>query len=141
MKLRSIPFLCMALTICSIAYAQSPAAERSLDAKDLTLDEALSIAERTHPSLAAHRHRVGMAEGDLTQAGLWPNPELSISVDSYTPDADDQPGSSAPSRARPWRTSASGAVGSRSGSRRPSAKRVRVYAVEIFRKGADRDER
>ncbi len=66
-------------------------ASAGLSAGELTLDQALAIAERTHPALTALRHRIGMAEGDALQAGLWPNPELEIAVESFTPNGDDQP--------------------------------------------------
>ena len=100
MMLRIVSFTCIFLAGFSIAHAQSPPpvtadAENRLE-RGLTLDRALAIAERTHPILAAHRHRIGMAEGDATQAGLWPNPEILISVESFTPNAGDQPLSDKP---------------------------------------------
>ena len=100
MMQRIFSFTWILLAGFSTTQAQSP---RSLieDAENpslkiLTLDRALAIAARTHPALAAHRHRIGMAEGDATQAGLWPNPEFSIAFESVTPDANNQPLSGRP---------------------------------------------
>ena len=41
-----------------------------------TLREALALAERLHPELAASEAQVQAAEGRALQAGLFPNPEL-----------------------------------------------------------------
>lgn len=42
----------------------------------LNLEQALALAERIHPELAAAQERVEIAEGRAQQAGLFPNPNL-----------------------------------------------------------------
>jgi outer membrane protein, heavy metal efflux system len=64
--------------------------------EDLTLADALHLAEAHRPELEALRRRVGMAEGEAHQAGLWPNPTLSIGVEGYTPNRDGRPPDLAP---------------------------------------------
>lgn len=44
--------------------------------KDLTLEQALALADEAHPEVAAARARVAAAEGRVLQAGRYPNPEL-----------------------------------------------------------------
>ena len=45
-------------------------------AKEMTLEQALALAEKLHPELAVARARIEAAEGRAVQAGLYPNPEL-----------------------------------------------------------------
>ena len=75
-------------TTTDIAHEASPLSPAPLDG--LTIEEALRLAEEHHPDLKALRHRVGMAEGEAQQAGLWPNPTLSLGLEGYTPDGDNR---------------------------------------------------
>jgi cobalt-zinc-cadmium efflux system outer membrane protein len=50
----------------------------------LTLEDALALAERLHPELAAGRAQIERAEGLALQAGLFPNPELVARIESAT---------------------------------------------------------
>ena len=59
--------------------SKTPAETRprpATDGSELTVHRALEIALSNHPSLTVLLRRVGMAEGDAVQAGLWPNPEI-----------------------------------------------------------------
>ena len=53
-----------------------PVTPREGSSGRLTLREALTLAERLHPELAASEAQVQAAEGRALQAGLFPNPEL-----------------------------------------------------------------
>ena len=78
----------------AVAPSETPAEPKPrpiTNVSELTLDRALEIALRNHPSLTALLRRVGMAEGDAVQAGLWPNPEIELGIEGYTPNGDDQP--------------------------------------------------
>lgn len=48
----------------------------------MTLDQALSFAERVHPDLAISRARIDAAEGRADQAGAYPNPALIARMES-----------------------------------------------------------
>lgn len=52
-------------------------------AGNLTLEQAVSRALNTSPSLAAGSHAVSAAEARVTQAGRLPNPELEIEVENF----------------------------------------------------------
>ena len=45
----------------------------------------VAIALRQHPTLAIARARLGLADAVLIESGLWPNPELSLSVRGGSP--------------------------------------------------------
>lgn len=47
-----------------------------------SLDDALALAAAHAPALAASRARVGASQGERLQAGVLPNPELSIDLDN-----------------------------------------------------------
>lgn len=47
----------------------------------LTLDEALAAALERNPGLAAAKHEAAAGDGQVTQAGLMPNPSIDVSVD------------------------------------------------------------
>lgn len=49
----------------------------------LTLDQALTEAEERSPAIAAARATVEAARGRLRQAGVRPNPELSVEVENF----------------------------------------------------------
>ena len=48
----------------------------------LTLAQALALADRLHPELAAGQAQIARAEGRALQAGLFPNPELVARMES-----------------------------------------------------------
>lgn len=52
----------------------------------LTLSDALAAALMHNPELHAFAYEIRMADAHALQAGLWPNPELSLSVDEYNRD-------------------------------------------------------
>lgn len=79
-----------ALIVLIAVPAGSPSAQEAA-ANGLTMERALEIALENHPALTALRARIGMAEGEAVQAGLWPNPEIELGVEGYTPNADDRP--------------------------------------------------
>jgi cobalt-zinc-cadmium efflux system outer membrane protein len=54
----------------------TPPAPHGESPSRLTLGQALALAERLHPELAASEAEVQAAEGRALQAGLFPNPEL-----------------------------------------------------------------
>ncbi len=49
----------------------------------LDMDRAISLALERNPGLEAARFRKKATEGDLAQAGMLPNPELSIEVENF----------------------------------------------------------
>lgn len=53
-----------------------------LDGRTLTIDRLFEHAIRHHPRLSACKHEIAAAAGRLTQAGLLPNPNLVIDVES-----------------------------------------------------------
>ncbi|MBI4584979.1 MAG: TolC family protein [Planctomycetes bacterium] len=50
--------------------------------EELTLDQALELADRFHPELVVARARVEAAEGRAVQAGLFPNPQAVARMES-----------------------------------------------------------
>lgn len=69
MKYLSTPLLAAALLLVSAhGQAQAP----------LSLDAAIALALKAHPSLRAAAHDVAAQEGALAQAGALPNPELEL---------------------------------------------------------------
>lgn len=60
---------------------QEPAQREA--AGPLTLREALALAARLNPGLAASAHDVLAAEGNARQAGVLPNPELEIEAEDF----------------------------------------------------------
>lgn len=50
--------------------------------ENLTLDEALVLAEQFHPSLRAAAAEVEAARGRQVQAGLYPNPQFSVGTEA-----------------------------------------------------------
>jgi cobalt-zinc-cadmium efflux system outer membrane protein len=59
-----------------------PQAQDSREIRDLTLDQALDLAERIHPDLAAARAGIDAAAGRVDQAARWPNPEAEVKLES-----------------------------------------------------------
>ena len=53
----------------------------------LTLDDALKLVAERNPALAALKYKVDAAQGQLKQAGLWPNPELEVEFEEVGWDA------------------------------------------------------
>ena len=90
-----ITFLLIATTIASAAAgSQDATSERAGagtaangDSGALTLPEALSMALRQSPALTAFTWDIRAADAMIVQAGLRPNPELSIEVEEvrWTP--------------------------------------------------------
>ena len=52
--------------------------EARLPAKGVTLADLLTQAERTNPDLRSSRSAVGIAAGQVWQAGLYPNPTARV---------------------------------------------------------------
>jgi cobalt-zinc-cadmium efflux system outer membrane protein len=52
---------------------------------ELTLEEAMAIADRLNPALAAERLNLDLASAALWEAGLPPNPSLIVEVEDYRP--------------------------------------------------------
>jgi len=65
------------LPLCVAAWPAYALAEIE-PAAPLTLQAALALAAGANPELSAARHEVGAVEGALLQAGLAPNPSLSL---------------------------------------------------------------
>ena len=63
-----------------LGVASTPAAS-SASAPRLTLDQAIELALNRHPDLSVARREVEAALGATQQAGVWPNPSLSMSVE------------------------------------------------------------
>lgn len=59
-----------------------PQARDSRAVREMTLDQALELAERSHPDLAAGRAGIDAAAGRVDQAGRWPNPEAEVKLES-----------------------------------------------------------
>lgn len=60
-----------------------PAAEQPKhSAKGMTLEQALQMADQSHPELAVARARIDAAEGRAKQAGAFPNPEVGVKMES-----------------------------------------------------------
>ncbi|CAO3877571.1 MULTISPECIES: TolC family protein [Achromobacter] len=59
----------------------APTAPEGAAANRLTLAQAMEAALERNPALAAARHEANAADGQVTQAGLLPNPSLDVSVD------------------------------------------------------------
>lgn len=62
--------------------AQSPALAEATNQTTLTLREALSRSLEKHPALARYPFRARAAEARALQAGLKPNPEISLEVEN-----------------------------------------------------------
>jgi cobalt-zinc-cadmium efflux system outer membrane protein len=83
---RSLPVTerhAMAPTVAMIgpvSPAATPRHARTIER--LTLPQALEIAERVHPDLAAAQAQIESAEGRALQAGLFPNPEFVSRIES-----------------------------------------------------------
>lgn len=66
----------------AINSAESEMAESFVNQNTFTVEQAVSLASKENQGLKAARHVVEQAEGRLKQAGLWPNIEIEIAVDS-----------------------------------------------------------
>lgn len=77
-------FICLIILILLAGYTQQVSAERARNGPitQLTLEQALELAERLHPTLAAAQARITSAAGRALQAGLWPNPELIARIEA-----------------------------------------------------------
>lgn len=74
--------LCLATLGSTAAIAQSAAAETST-APPLTLAQALAAALEGNPDLQGRPFALRAAEGRVTQAGVLPNPELSVELENF----------------------------------------------------------
>ncbi len=73
---RLIPIQLFALLGAAVLSAASAAPSSAKPVENLTLDQALEMAERRHPQLAGAHALVEAAAGRAQQAGTLPNPEL-----------------------------------------------------------------
>ncbi len=63
------------------APANAPAARLAPGAQTLTLEQALAMADERSPLLAAARNDAAASEGQVTQAGVIPNPSIELGID------------------------------------------------------------
>jgi outer membrane protein, heavy metal efflux system len=75
------PLTCLSALILAIA-ATHLATASSPSLENLTLDQAIAMADRLHPDLQATRWLAEAAGGEADQAGSFPNPELVGRVES-----------------------------------------------------------
>ena len=77
---------CVSSAIAGETFAGIPPGTSSLlsvaNKKDLTLKEALGLALRRNPELAAFDKEIRALEGATLQAGLLRNPEISVNLDN-----------------------------------------------------------
>ncbi|CAB3627565.1 TolC family protein [Achromobacter pestifer] len=74
MRLSVLPLAAAALAVAFALPART-------QAQALTLERAMSAAFDNNPGYAAARNEAAASEGQLTQAGVLPNPSLEVSVD------------------------------------------------------------
>lgn len=79
------PFPARVCIACAIVLA---AAAARVQAGDLTLAGALDAALRNHPDLRASAFELDAAQARLVQAGLGPNPELSLELENFAGSGD-----------------------------------------------------
>lgn len=60
----------------------TPTEKKPADISRPTIDQLFDFALRNHPRLAAYKHEAAAASGRVVQAGLLPNPNLVIDVES-----------------------------------------------------------
>lgn len=63
------------------APANAPAARLAQASQTLTLEQALATAYERSPLLAAARNEAAASEGQVTQAGVIPNPSIEVGID------------------------------------------------------------
>jgi len=71
-----------------IADRPASAVQEPREVRELDLAQALALAEDGHPDLAAARAAVEAAAGRATQAGLMPNPEAAVKMESVLMNGD-----------------------------------------------------
>ncbi|WP_287820209.1 TolC family protein [Achromobacter sp.] len=87
MRSSPIPLVVAAAFFLSPAWSQPgpaaapPAARAASAAPALTLEQALAKAYERSPLLAAARNEAAASEGQVTQAGVIPNPSLEVGID------------------------------------------------------------
>lgn len=87
MRSSPIPLVVAAAFFLSPAWSQPgpaaapPAARAASAAPALTLEQALATAYERSPLLAAARNEAAASEGQVTQAGVIPNPSLEVGID------------------------------------------------------------
>jgi cobalt-zinc-cadmium efflux system outer membrane protein len=85
-----LAFGCVSSTIADSTFAgvpvdgrtSVPAGPRTTEKKDLTLQDAVRLALRYNPELAAFHKEIRALEGATVQAGLLRNPELAVNVEN-----------------------------------------------------------
>ena len=77
-KRRIFFFAVVTLLLCQFSWAQM--GEEEGLSKEITIEDAVRIALENNLELKALRERLDMAEGGLTSAGLFPNPEFETEI-------------------------------------------------------------
>ena len=83
-----LAFGCVSSTIADSTFAGVPVdgrtnvPARTTERKDLTLQDAVRLALRYNPELAAFHKEIRALEGATVQAGLLRNPELAVNVEN-----------------------------------------------------------
>ncbi|WP_241116442.1 TolC family protein, partial [Achromobacter xylosoxidans] len=87
MRLSPIPLALAAALCLTPAWAQpgpaspTPSPRATPAGQVLTLEQALATAYERSPLLAAARNEAASSEGQLTQAGVIPNPSIEVGID------------------------------------------------------------
>lgn len=74
----------------ALAAALCPLLVLAQPAQPLTLAEALALAQRESPGLAAQRHAFGAAEAAVVPASQLPDPKLALGIDNLPTDGPDR---------------------------------------------------
>src|SRR3546814_5954239 len=86
MRLHFAAALAIGIAWALAAAAQEPPASSSPlrpSPSTLTPDEAVSRALERTPSAASAVARLRAAEGNVAQAGVWPNPEFGVEIENF----------------------------------------------------------
>ncbi|MFZ6638676.1 TolC family protein [Undibacterium sp. TC4M20W] len=85
-----LPLALVAVLLCSMLFpasAQTQNPSSSANAGVITLPTAIAQALANNPDIAAVRHEVQASDGALRQAGVMPNPELSVLMEDVRQDS------------------------------------------------------
>lgn len=69
--------------IILVVWNHSPALSQSAVGKRLSLTEAIETVRQQHPMMVASKQRLAIAEAEMMEAGLRPNPSLTISGENF----------------------------------------------------------